>query len=88
VFQLRKLLGPEASALIETQSPGYRLKLSEEQLDATRFERLVAAAADDLAGGRDVHASTRLREALALWRGPALADLADAPYAQAAIGHL
>jgi DNA-binding SARP family transcriptional activator len=88
VFQLRKLLGPEASALIETHSPGYRLKLSEEQLDATRFERLVAAAADDLAGGRDVHASTRLREALALWRGPALADLADAPYAQAAIGHL
>src|SRR5919197_13551 len=65
VSQLRKLLGPEAGALLETRSPGYVLHLDAEQLDAARFERLLTAASDDLAGGQDARATARLREALA-----------------------
>jgi WD40 repeat protein/DNA-binding SARP family transcriptional activator len=88
VSQLRKLLGPEAGALLETRSPGYVVRIEPDQLDAARFERLFTAGSDDLAGGEDLRAATRLREALALWRGPPLADLAYAPYAQPAIGRL
>jgi DNA-binding SARP family transcriptional activator len=88
VSQLRKLLGPEAGALLETRSPGYVLHVEPEQLDAVRFERLVDAASDDLTRDEDARAAARLREALALWRGPALADLAYALYAQPAIGRL
>ncbi len=88
VSQLRKLLGSEAGALLETRSPGYVLHVDPTCLDASRFERLVEAATDDLAGTEDARAAARLREALALWRGPALADLAYAPYAQPTIGRL
>jgi WD40 repeat protein/DNA-binding SARP family transcriptional activator len=88
VSQLRKLLGPEAGALLETRSPGYVLHVEPAQLDAARFESLVDAASEDLSHEHDARAAARLREALALWRGPALADLASAPYAQPAIGRL
>src|SRR5262249_10504046 len=88
VSQLRKLLGPDAGAVLETRSPGYVLHVEPEQLDAARFERLVGAASDDLADGKDARAAELLREALALWRGPALADLAYAPYAQPTVGRL
>ncbi len=88
VSQLRKLLGAEAGSLLETRSPGYVLHVDDAQLDAARFEHLLEAATADLAGAEDARAAARLREALALWRGPALADLADAAYAQLAIGRL
>jgi WD40 repeat protein/DNA-binding SARP family transcriptional activator len=88
VFQLRKLLGPHASVVLETRSPGYVLHVEPDQLDAFRFERLLDAASEALTRHDDAGAAARLREALALWRGPALADLADAPYAQPAIGRL
>src|SRR5262249_18458028 len=78
VSNLRKSMGPEVGALLETRPPGYLLRVEPDQLDAARFERLVAAAEADLARGQDAHAGTLLREALALWRGPALADLAYA----------
>ena len=67
-----------------TRAPGYVLSLDRDQLDLQRFERLVreAAASDPPA------AAEKLREALALWRGPPLADLAYEPFAQAAIGRL
>ena len=65
-------------------APGYVLRLDSDQLDVRRFERLVeeAAAAEPAA------AAGLLREALGLWRGPALADLAFEPFAQAAIARL
>jgi DNA-binding SARP family transcriptional activator len=69
VSQLRKALGPE---VIVTRDPGYVLVATAEQTDLGRFERLVAEAR-----GEDANARTaKLREAIGLWRGPPLADLA------------
>src|SRR5262249_10397729 len=44
VATLRKLLGGDADAAIETMSGGYRLRIEPEQVDASRFERLVGRA--------------------------------------------
>ncbi|MCP3974113.1 MAG: hypothetical protein GY720_06430 [bacterium] len=68
VSRLRRVLG---SGAIVTRSPGYVLDVPPEAVDASRFRALVAAAeaVDDAAVRRE-----RLREALALWRGPALAE--------------
>jgi DNA-binding SARP family transcriptional activator/glutamine cyclotransferase len=63
VSQLRKALGRER---IVTQAPGYLVRVEPGELDLDRFEQLVAG------DGRDLDVS---REALALWRGPLLADL-------------
>jgi DNA-binding SARP family transcriptional activator len=71
VSQLRKVLGDRAS--IVTQEPGYSIRLDSNQLDLLHFEQLVAEA-----GRADApHASQLLGEALGLWRGEALAELAD-----------
>src|SRR4051794_37761354 len=80
VSDLRKVLDPERRLLV-TQRPGYRLEIAPEQLDAVRFEELAAAAR----GAAPDVAARRLREALALWRGPALADVAYDSFAQAEI---
>ena len=69
VSQLRKALGPE---VIVTRDPGYVLEATAEQTDLGRFERLVAEARGEDANAR----AAKLREALGLWRGPPLADLA------------
>ncbi len=83
VSRLRKSLGSGAELLV-TLPTGYVIKLAPEQLDLDRFERLVQEADD----AEPQEAAERLREALALWRGPALADFAYEPFAQAAIGRL
>jgi DNA-binding SARP family transcriptional activator len=75
VSQLRKVLG---SDVLETRAPGYRLRISPDQLDAARFERLLAHAREGDAARR----AKLLREALALWRGPPLADFAYEPFVQ------
>ena len=75
VSALRKLLGAER---IATHAPGYRLRVDPGELDLARFESLVAAARSVGPEER----STRLREALALWRGDPLADLRDESFAQ------
>ena len=87
VSQLRKLL-KEGGAQIETQAPGYVLRLDPSQLDAGRFERAVDAAAAALADGRAADAARELHDALTLWRGPALADFVADDFAQPAIGRL
>lgn len=82
VSQLRKALAP-AEAIV-TQEPGYLVRVHGADLDLLRFEQLVTdahAAAPD-------RAVTLLTDALALWRGPALADLANEPFAQAEIARL
>jgi len=84
VSQLRKALGPA----IATRAPGYELELAPERVDVHRFARLAqegraALHADDAAG-----AEGALREALALWRGPALADFLYEPFAQTEIARL
>jgi DNA-binding SARP family transcriptional activator len=83
VSRLRKALGAD-SGLVATAAPGYVLRLGPEQLDVHRFERLV----EEAAGADPETAASKLREALALWRGPALADFAYETFAQGPIGRL
>jgi predicted ATPase/DNA-binding SARP family transcriptional activator len=78
VSQLRKLL-PEPR--LRTRAPGYVLEVGEDELDLMRFERLLAFSRDALSQGEAARASALLREALALWRGPAIAEFAE-PFAQ------
>jgi DNA-binding SARP family transcriptional activator len=82
VSQLRKALAP--SDAIATQDPGYVIHVTPEELDLLRFERLREAAKD----GEPDQALRLLREALALWRGPALGDLAHEEFAQVEIQRL
>src|SRR3954465_11313530 len=70
VSQLRKQLAG-ADAEIVTRGRGYELRVDPDAVDALRFERLVAS------GDNGAHAG----EALALWRGPPLDDLANEPFA-------
>jgi DNA-binding SARP family transcriptional activator len=85
VSRLRKAL-PED--LLATRSPGYVLRVEPDELDLLRFERLVDEARGLLARGLAADASERLRDALSLWRGPALADFTYKGFAQAAIARL
>jgi DNA-binding SARP family transcriptional activator len=82
VSRLRKALAPHS--LIETREPGYVIRLASDQLDLLRFERLLA----ETQNAPPESASGILREALGLWRGPALADLAREPFAQPEIRRL
>jgi DNA-binding SARP family transcriptional activator/tetratricopeptide (TPR) repeat protein/putative sterol carrier protein len=85
VSRLRKVLGAE---LIVTRPPGYELQVDVERIDASRFERLSAAAHGLLAIGNFPEAALGFRDSLALWRGPALADMADLSFARSEIVRL
>ncbi|MFZ3474959.1 BTAD domain-containing putative transcriptional regulator [Streptomyces sp. 4.24] len=84
VSNLRRLLEPgraprTPARLLVSAPPGYALRMPEDAVDAWRFERLLGEArrrATTEPGG----AGSLLREALALWRGPAYADFADEPW--------
>jgi DNA-binding SARP family transcriptional activator len=78
ISRLRKLLG---TAIVETRPPGYRLRVSPEQLDVVQFQQLVQRAR---AQPFDERAQT-LAQALALWRGEPLADMTFQDFAQDAI---
>jgi DNA-binding SARP family transcriptional activator len=86
VSRLRKALGDGAT--VETTPGGYRLHVLPGQLDAERFDQLVDDGRRALAVNEPEHAVALLREALALWRGPALSDLADESFAAADIRRL
>ena len=77
VSQLRKAVGHDA---IETRGPGYMARVEPDALDLHVFERLARAGSVALGDGHFEEAAGVLREALALWRGAALADLADQPF--------
>ena len=81
VSQLRKVIGRDA---IRTHGRGYVIDVGPEELDLERFQRLVGEAD----GTEPALAAERLRAALGLWRGPALADVADHLFARAAVGRL
>lgn len=83
ISRLRARLGDGAGRLVTT-SAGYRLDVAAEELDAARFEALAARAHGE---SPDAAVAT-LREALDLWRGPALADLRYEPFAQEAVRRL
>lgn len=84
VSRLRRALGGGVGA----QPGGYRLIVEPDDVDAHRFERLAAAGAAALVAHEPTRALTLLREALALWRGPALADVADYRFAAEAARRL
>jgi YVTN family beta-propeller protein len=78
VSRLRKQLvdGDDAVAeIIRTRPPGYVIQLAPDALDLARFERLVEQGRAALHAGRPETASQHLRDALATWHGPALADV-------------
>jgi DNA-binding SARP family transcriptional activator/ABC-type glycerol-3-phosphate transport system substrate-binding protein len=83
ISHLRKALGAER---IEGRAPGYVLHAAHEELDAARFEHLLHEAR--LANGSPARAGAILREALALWTGPAFADLATETSLAAEIARL
>ena len=85
VSRLRKALPPD---VLTTRSPGYAVRVEPDALDLHRFERLVNEGRSLLAGGLAADGSERLREALSLWRGPALVDFAYESFAQGAIARL
>ncbi len=84
VSRLRRAL---PSAVIDSQPAGYRLVVDQDDVDVVRFERLVAAGRAALPDDPATAAQT-LREALGLWRGPALLDVADQDSFQATLTHL
>jgi DNA-binding SARP family transcriptional activator len=81
VSKLRRQLGDRRVA---TRPPGYLLHVDPSEFDLARFEQLMAEAAR----AAPETAAHKLRQALALWRGPALADLAYEPFAQAETARL
>ena len=81
ISRLRRQLGHEA---IETRAPGYVLRVDPGAIDAERFSRLVGEAAGRPATERFAVFS----DALALWRGTALADFVFEDFAQSAIRRL
>src|SRR6266508_2443639 len=92
VSMLRRVVEPErapgaTSAVLAWQPPGYVLRVGPDDLDATRFERLARDGRAVLPSD-PVAAETMLGEALALWRGDALADVAFEPFAQGEVARL
>jgi YVTN family beta-propeller protein len=85
VSNLRKALG---DGLLITEGHGYSLRVEPGQTDVDRFETLVAQGRGAREQGDALTAGVVLREALALWRGPALADFAYEPFAQSEIARL
>ena len=81
--RLRRALGPAGGDLVTVEG-GYRLTVQRGQLDATRFEDMLAEA--DQASGEQ--ALRLLDEALALWRGPAVGEFAGRPFALATAARL
>jgi DNA-binding SARP family transcriptional activator len=82
VSQLRKALAP--AEVVLTQEPGYLVRVGPDELDLSRFERLV----QESQSASPQLAASLLREALALWRGEALGDLADEAFAELEIQRL
>ena len=77
------MLGP-----LETRGHGYLLKVEPGQVDADRFQGMLEEARRTRAEGKPEEAAEELRRALALWRGPALADFAYESFAQTEIARL
>jgi DNA-binding SARP family transcriptional activator len=87
VSRLRKALEPdrargEEGRVLVTRPRGYLLAVEDEQFDLRCFERLRGEAREELGAGNPIGAAGKLREALALWRGPPLGDLTYEAFAQ------
>jgi len=78
VSNLRKVLG---DGRLVTQGRGYMLRIEPGQTDVDRFEALAARGRRALEDGDALTAAAVLRQALGVWRGPALSDFAYEPFA-------
>jgi len=85
ISRLRKALGDPAA--VTTTAAGYSLRVLRGELDSERFEDLVEEARE-IVDAQPEEAGALLREALALWRGPALAELALEPFVGTEIARL
>jgi DNA-binding SARP family transcriptional activator len=93
ISELRALLEPDRSSgadpsVIETRPPGYRILVAPDSLDLQLFERRAEAAGSALAAGDPQAAARLFREALGMWRGAPLADLAFEPFARPVVERL
>jgi predicted ATPase/DNA-binding SARP family transcriptional activator len=89
VSRLRRALDRSGElALLRSHPSGYLLAVDPGQVDAVRFERLAAEGHAALAAGDPARAADLLGHALALWRGPALADVAAEPFAAGHVARL
>jgi class 3 adenylate cyclase/DNA-binding winged helix-turn-helix (wHTH) protein len=92
ISRLRKALaagaGNASEGLVVTREHGYQLEIDLERLDSHRFERLLAEGRRELAANRPDSAAPVLEQALSLWRGRPLADLAYEAFAQGEIARL
>jgi DNA-binding SARP family transcriptional activator/streptogramin lyase len=87
VARVRQALG-ESGDVLRRDTGGYALALAPEAVDAHRFERMRVDGRRALEQADPATARRLLRDALELWRGPALADLAGAEFAQAEVRRL
>jgi DNA-binding SARP family transcriptional activator len=89
VSRLRKTLREAGEDdVIVTEPAGYVARVPAAALDAARFEALVSAGRKHAARGDHQQAAATLAQALALWRGPALADVGDSSRARAEAARL
>ena len=89
IWRLRKALeSASGSQGVLTRPGAYLLQAAAEQVDVARFERLAEAGRRALAAEDPGRAAADLGEALALWRGPLLADFRSEPFAQAEIARV
>nr|MDT0656801.1 BTAD domain-containing putative transcriptional regulator [Micromonospora sp. DSM 115978] len=88
VMRLRRTVGGGTDGPLVTGNAGYRLDVDADEFDGGRFNLLVEAGRRALAEDDPELAATRLSEALALWRGPALADVPASPTIAAEVTRL
>jgi DNA-binding SARP family transcriptional activator/WD40 repeat protein len=86
ISALRRVVGRDGR--LETRGSGYCLRVAEGERDVDRFEALLEQGRSRMQVVDPEGAAAALREALSLWRGPALADLAYEPFAQTEIARL
>jgi len=85
VSRLRAAAGKD---IVSLGPAGYRLTIPPGEIDAWAFEQAVTSARARIADGDHAAAAETFRGALRMWRGSALADVADAPFAAAAVTRL
>ena len=81
ISRFRRALGPETSRIASSRA-GYALRVADDELDVARFEHLLHAGRNALAAFDSVTGRRSIEAALAIWQGPALADLATEPFAR------
>src|SRR3954447_24498728 len=92
ISRLRRALAEghngDAADPVMTTGGGYMVRVDRDDVDALRFDALVSEGTAALAEGAHARASARLRSALGMWRGGALADFTYSSFAQDAIARL